>query len=148
MCTAAILGIAQLGIGLATSYGQYQMQKKQIEKEKKQTEVQNQQVEQQKQAAIEIQQIENKENEREKRDEAALSRANAGANGVEFSGSVHDANQQYLQDQNLNQQSKGLQDQMKINQYDYQKKSHDKQNDSYGFVGGIAKELLNFASGV
>lgn len=146
MCTAAILGIAQLGVGLATSFGQYQLQKKQIEKEKQQTAVQNKQIEEQKQAVMEVQKVENTENEREKREEAALSRANAGAGGIEFSGSAHDVTSQYMQDQNLNQQTKELQDQMKINQYDYQKKSYDKPNSNYGFVGGIAKELLNYAS--
>ncbi len=146
MCTAAILGIAQLGLGLATSYGQYKMQKEQIEKEKRQTEAQNKEIEQQKQATIEIQQNEDKEAERENREKAAEVRAEAGRNGLEFSGSTSDKTQQYMNDWALNQQSKDLQSQMQINQYDYQKKAYDKQADKYGFAGNVASQLLNYAS--
>ncbi len=145
MCTAAILGIAQLGLGLATTYGQYKAQKQQIAAEKRQAEAKNAQIEEQKQITKQVQKIEDIENDREKREEAAEKRAEAGRQGVAFSGSPEDFANQFSQDNALNQQSKDLQNQMQINQYDYQKKSYDKKLNKYGFAGNVANQLLNFA---
>lgn len=106
---------------------------------------QNVQIEEQKQITKQVQKIEDIENDRGKRVEAAEKRTKAGRQGVAFSGSPEDFTNQFSQDNALNQQSKDLQNQMQINQYDYQKKSYDKKLNKYGFAGNVANQLLNFA---
>lgn len=113
MCTALIMGIAQLGLGLASSYSQYRTQKKQYETQEQQAKEQKAQIEQ-------IQEIEAVSDDREARAAAASVRVSSGASGVELSGSNADYLTQMGQDFLLSNAQNDLRNQQILDQKDYQ----------------------------
>ncbi|MFV0320770.1 MAG: hypothetical protein ACK5LE_00100 [Alphaproteobacteria bacterium] len=140
MCTALIMGIAQLGLGLASSYNQYRAQKKQYEAQEKQAKEQKAQIEQ-------IQAIEAVGDDREARAQAAAVRASSGAAGVELSGSHADYLSQMGQDFTLSEKQNDLQNQQILNQKDYQIQNAQNQAGNAGNILGynIVGQILNGA---
>lgn len=130
MCTALILGVAQLGMNMATSYMQYKQQKdtlkhqENVAKEQANTQreylqAQAEKIEEEKEIKNEINLIENEKQEREDRQKQAEIRANAAANGTDLSGSNYDylSQTQYMQD--LNDQQSDLSQQIGSNNDDW-----------------------------
>lgn len=128
MCTALIMGAAQLGLGLATSYSKYKTQKRQLQTQRRNTQQAKQQMQKE-------QKIEKKIDEHKAREASANLRASLGASGVELSGSNADYLSQMGQDYNLNGKYTNLHHQKNLASKDYQLNNY--QNNLSGLKNGF-----------
>lgn len=168
MCTSVILGIAQLGLNMASSYMQYDQQKKAVKAQEKQAqqqaqqqekilEAQTQKIEQEQEIMQEKFDIENHQQQLQDRQEQSEIRASLGANGVEMSGSSYDYLNQMESNQNLNNQSNDLSQQGNMNnlawrleqtQYAKDKNNMDLQYDLASLDAQKDKNIWNFGSSI
>ncbi len=168
MCTSIILGVAQLGLNMASSYMQYKQQKETVQRQEKAAKQQAQQqqqylqaqtekIEQEKETQQEQFDIENTQQQLQDRQEQSEIRANAGASGVEMSGSNYDYLNQMENQQQLNNQSADLNQQNNLNDFSWQLEQTQYQKDKndmdlkYDLASLDAKEdknIWNFGSSI
>ncbi len=168
MCTSVILGVAQLGLNMASSYMQYKQQKEtsqrqeaatkeQAQKQEQLLDAQTQKIEQEKEIKQDKFDIENAQQQLQDRQEQSEIRASTGASGIEMSGSSYDYLNQMENYQQLNNQSSDLNQQNSMNNFSWQleqtqyqkdKNDMDLQYDLASLDAQKDKNIWNFGSSI